>query len=350
VVADGAGAAKRWVGNLVLLGVTLVIFTGVSEFAARWVLADITTTGDNSSYLALRWRQGVEHNALGFRERELPDRRLDMSIRIVALGDSLTYGQGVDESERFSERIEAALDGAGAGDFEVLNLGKPGASTQDELETLRSVVLDLAPDFVLLQWFPNDVEADVASRPRYWRLIPSDRLTGFLHRNSVLYYLANSTWTVLQDAFGLVERYDDYLDRTLADPSGAAWQDAASAFQQIAETCDDKGIGLGVVLFPMLQPDWGPVFLLERVLAQCRDLGLECLDLTPVYAGAGGDTRALWVNRFDQHPGPEAHRLAAEAILERFGPRWGTAIRHGSRRSPQPDGLPWVGGDPARAP
>ena len=75
----------------------------------------------------------------------------------------------------------------------------------------------------------------------------------------------------------------------------------------------------------MFQPGWGPQFLHERVLGECERLDVECLDLTSRYAGE--DPRTLWVNRFDRHPSAHAHAIAAEAILERFGPTWRAAAR-----------------------
>ena len=312
--------------SLLLLGVTVIVFSFVAELATRVALSDVTTTGDNASYFARRWTRDVEHNEQGFREGPIPRGPRAEGVRIIALGDSLTYGQGVDEAQRFSERIEATLNAGADGPFEVLNFGRPGAATTDELETLRTLIVPSKPDFVLLQWFPNDVEPyDLQDRPTYRRLIPSDRITAFLHQHSALYYLVNSMWIGLQDSRGWVEPYDDYLKRILADPQSPSWLEAKQAFADLVSTCRAEGIELHVVLFPKLGSIDSLQFLHARLLDQCEALRVECLDLTALY-GAVEDSRTYWVNRFDPHPGAEAHGMAAEALVERFGARWRGAL------------------------
>lgn len=64
-----------------------------------------------------------------------------------------------------TERLEALLRDADL-NAEVLNFGRPGSETVDHVETLQDAVLPLQPDFVLLQWFVNDVEGhDKSGRP-----------------------------------------------------------------------------------------------------------------------------------------------------------------------------------------
>jgi hypothetical protein len=124
------------------------------EFVVRLVFADVTTTNDNTSFFARRWRSGLSSNSLGFREREIDPEPAEGVYRIAVIGDSFTWGQGIDRSDRMTERLQALLDHT-SGRFEVLNFGLPGRETVDHLRTLRDVVLPLHPDFVLLQWFIN---------------------------------------------------------------------------------------------------------------------------------------------------------------------------------------------------
>jgi len=51
----------------------------------------------------------IHSNADGFRGGDLHER--DGRRRIVVLGDSMVFGSGVEERERFTERIEAAEPG-----------------------------------------------------------------------------------------------------------------------------------------------------------------------------------------------------------------------------------------------
>ena len=91
---------------------------------------------------------GVKINALGFRDREFgpkPEGR----TRILAVGDSFTYGWGVEANESWPKVLEARLRQLGH-DVEVANLGKPGASPATYAEIASRAVPVLKPDLVIV--------------------------------------------------------------------------------------------------------------------------------------------------------------------------------------------------------
>ena len=84
-------------------------------------------------------------------------------FRIMVVGDSLTYGQGIDAYWAYPAQLERAL----APDFrvEVLNLGVRGHASEHVLDDLRRFVPELAPDLVVYGVCPNDfLERDRGSR------------------------------------------------------------------------------------------------------------------------------------------------------------------------------------------
>lgn len=319
----GRAGADAAIANALLLLATLAFAIGVGEVAARIAFRDVTTTGDFTSYFSREWKAGVRENSLGFREREIGPKPPGV-FRIAMVGDSLTYGPGLEESQRFGNRVEAALtERAGPGRFEVLNFGRPGAATEDEVEILEQAALGTDPDFVLLQWYRNDVEGrHLTGRPRSLRLIPSDYLTARLHVHSALYYLIVQQWNRLQVPLGLVGSYDDYMRERFEDPTSPDSQIAERWLVRFVETARNAGLPVGIVVFPVLWPHDEFDYLSERVLDLCRARNVPCLDLGPPFAAAG-PPRELWVNRLDSHPGARANAIAAEAIVERFGALWG---------------------------
>ncbi len=87
-------------------------------------------------------------NSLGFRDRETTLRK-GTAYRIVAIGDSFTYGWGVNLEDTWCKRLETNLRRKGL-DVEVLNLGKP-ASGPYEYARIADVTLPiLKPDMVLV--------------------------------------------------------------------------------------------------------------------------------------------------------------------------------------------------------
>jgi acyl-CoA thioesterase-1 len=76
------------------------------------------------------------------------------SMIIAAVGDSLTAGQGVEESEAYPALVEKALR-AGGHDVQVVNAGVSGETTSGTLSRL-DWVLTLDPDIVILETGAND--------------------------------------------------------------------------------------------------------------------------------------------------------------------------------------------------
>ena len=324
----GVSKCKALLANLLLLSVTATLMLVAAEVFVRYLFVDITTTGDNTSYFALRWRQthAMSVNSLGFREREITKQKPANIYRIIVIGDSLTYGQGVAEKERFSNIVERKLNET-MGNYEVLNFGKPGAETIDHIGFLNDA-LELNPDFILLQWFVNDVEGhDKSARPKPYRLIPSDYLSGFFHRNSALYYLINQMWIGAQGRLGLIGTYNQSMIKRFGDPKSDDSRRANRELNEFIHRVKSSNIKLGMVLFPNLVETGGDIdnypfgFLFDRVIEISRNNAIHYVDMRPVLADIT-PVSELWVNRFDSHPSALAHNKAAKTILETFREQW----------------------------
>lgn len=326
-----AGSERRneILSNLLLLATTLTIFLIIAELSVRFIYQDITTTGDYSSYFTHRWisKHPPVINELGFREREIPKKKADDVYRIIVVGDSYTYGQGILDDARFTNIIERDLNATGNINrtYEVLNFGKPGAATIDHIGFLPAI-FGLNPDFILLQWLPNDVEGnDLSARPQPYRLIPSDYLSEWLHKNSALFYLVRTGWVMLQTKLGVAESYKDSMMKRFADPRSKESLRADRELNEFILRVKDAGIPVAIVMFPFLgegdSVDSFPYgFLIERVIKTCRRQEIQCLDLRSVLAGIPPGKRML--HQFDAHPSPLTNEVAAEAIREVFNGKW----------------------------
>jgi hypothetical protein len=97
------------------------------------------------------------HNSLGFRDVEHARQKAPGIFRVVAVGDSFTYGVGVDFAHSYLARLEAMLNADGRSPTEIIKLGLPRYFPAAERLVLDHYGWVYAPDLVLVavQW--NDV-------------------------------------------------------------------------------------------------------------------------------------------------------------------------------------------------
>jgi hypothetical protein len=242
--------------------------------------------------------------------------------RIAVVGDSFTFGNGVRQQDRYSDLLQARLPSH----FEVLNFGAAGANTPEHHALVARLLPDVHPDFVLLQWYVNDVEDDdSAGRPSFHPLMPVRSIHNWLNDASALYTVANMQWAETQVAFGMTSSYADYLQRRLGDPNSHDSQLDRGLLLDLVRLCKRAGVPIGIVLFPdtagSLGKDYPFGYLHDRVHEVCQSENLTCLDLRSDFSLVK-DHRLLWANRLDHHPSALANEIAAVKIFETYAKEW----------------------------
>ncbi len=309
--------------NATIAVLLALLVGGVStEAATRWIFRDVTTSADGGGYFSRRWAGTTVLNEHGFRERSFRIPKAPGTYRIAIIGDSFTYGNGLEQAERYSDRLQQLLPAG----YEVLNFGIAGNNTPQHLDTLRAAVLPADPDFVLLQWFVNDVEgSDLSRRPSTSPLLPIAAWHRWLNAHSALYTVANMRWAEAQIMLGRAPSYAEYLQARTGDANGPEAQREAALLREIIETVRRNDTPIGMVLFPDPGQDLGEAypfaFLHDRVIAACREAAIPCIDLRAALAVVK-DRRQLWVSPFDHHPSAMANEIAALEILETLQKYW----------------------------
>lgn len=99
----------------------------------------------------------LSFNSLGFRDDEVAIPKPEHTYRIVLLGDSETMSYLLPQDEKLDNHLENILNVPDAKmHYEVINTGVEGYGTLQELEVLRTKVLRLEPDLVILNYCLND--------------------------------------------------------------------------------------------------------------------------------------------------------------------------------------------------
>ena len=227
--------------------------------------------------------------------------------RIACIGDSLTLGEGVRWEHTFTALLSERLSTADS-PVEVLNFGINGYELLHERVLLEQVVSQFEPDFVIWQFYPNDVAvfdvdelgAEIRDSELSWRfLTTSSRLVNWISRR---------LWTRQATArmtSGMLAIYDQHWDELVAE------------FTRVQRFTQRMGAGLLVVMFPDLDFLSRGDYALRPIHARLADFfdaqGIQQIDLTEVFSEHGPE--ALWVHPVDAHPNEIGHRLAAEALL-----------------------------------
>ena len=100
--------------------------------------------------------EGIKTNEFGLRDFPYNE---NADVKILVLGDSITWGHGIDEPQfLYTSILETVLNEKYPNKtFEVINSGVPGYSTFQERIYLEKYGLGLNPDIIILQFCLNDI-------------------------------------------------------------------------------------------------------------------------------------------------------------------------------------------------
>lgn len=302
------------VGNLLVF---LCLLGGAAMIAETWLrYFSIRTDAFGMTLAANRWNAlYVENNSLGCRDEEWSVAKPEGVRRIALVGDSFTYGWGIeDPGDRFGDLIQQRFDAAKPGTVQVLNVAKPGWATFEQAEFLATFLPEYEIDEVVLCYVPNDIEKIIPTErgfnptiPPMPKLMSTDRsaLYGYIYRR------------VLTPFIGTVRNYHDWLAEGYADPE--VWKTQQDHLGWIIQLCRRHDVELRAVLLPFLKTGgekYDAAGIHESLAGFLEANGVACVDLLPVLDGQ--PINDLIVHAGDPHPNDAANRLFADRIWSAF--------------------------------
>lgn len=284
----------------------------------------------------------IATNAQGLRDRDYPARKPSgVRQRILVLGDSMTFGEGVEAEQTYPKLLERALaERHGGGRYEVINAAVRGYGNDQELVLFERLVPVYHPDVVLLAFFAvNDFDDNLygglftvagdrlerrplsdATSPKYRYYRRQSFIQTFpgyrtLVARSHLINLLRDRWARVEfrRSFGEVAR----LDRAREEQ---AWILTHAILRAWAERA--RRAAIRPVL--LLVPSWEQVHAgrddvvdarTERVTALARAQRLPVvMPRAALTAAVAGPERVYYPK--DRHMTPAGHRVVA-GVLER---------------------------------
>jgi hypothetical protein len=141
---------------------------GPVRFACHPELGEIPVPGQQGERrLSAVFTFRYSNNSLGWRGRREYREAKQTDYRVLFLGDSFTYGLGVNDDQTFAALVEKALRTDHLS-VEVMNAGCPGKGTDYELKSFQTVGRKFHPDLTVLGFFCNDFQDN--ERSEYYNI------------------------------------------------------------------------------------------------------------------------------------------------------------------------------------
>ncbi len=306
------------------LFIAIIVSVSCAELFLRWYYRGVLSAASGLSYFSYNSRSlfSKENNMYKLRGKPISIKH-DGRYRVIVQGDSFTYGQGLfPANKRYTEILDGLVKKDDkSNNFVIFNAGVCGYNLPQHL-SFSKVVRKFNPDFVLYQWFANDMKTSEERRLNA-SLISNENVDKFLTKNSVLYNLINIRYYQILMYAGKVLSFDDDMIEKFGKIDSEFSIKSDLLLNQLIQYYKNENIDFGIVLFPSLYGDlknYRLDFMHKRIIDICNKYNISCLDLTEAYAHFSN--KSLWVNEFDAHPGELANRIAADEIYKHFGSYW----------------------------
>ena len=361
------GTKKRVLLNTLCVIISLMIAFSIAEVAVRIYvpqevapirfkfdpqLGDIPTPHQRGRKI----RPGVfdhtySHNSLGLRGSKEYTYERQTEHRILFLGDSFTYGFGVNDDQTFAYLTEKHLLNSHFS-VDVMNSGNSGKGTDYELNFFQVLGKKFNPDLVVLCFCANDFIDN--ARGEYFQISPDGEITRKALNDkkgtikTILYNLPGYNWLVswsqaanlvkeagikwffghydpkaLQEG-GLVVAYPQYFQGYANEENTKATE---IYVKKLIKSVKEAGGSLLISYIPMSMEveDYrknGKIGKDETVIGNiAQKYGEALYSLTPVFAASPESLRKLYFIPEDGHWTAAGHALAARYLSEQLGNR-----------------------------
>lgn len=297
------------------------------------VVGYVPTPGFLGSSTRPEYETRVSVGTAGFRGRN-PRPRGRNSLRILCLGDSFTWGSGVENREAWPHVVEQILRARYAGaDIQVLNGGVPGYGTDEQLLYLQQRLLGIKPDLVIVAFFAgNDFRDNRSSasqsieirdgllrtkmaQPAYATPIWL-RINNWIKNRSHLHFFLSERLGYLATGAGLL----DTVEEARTDFNAEDAQRAVDLLAEIASVSRASSSEVLLVFVPDKMHVLGSVDVkgARKVVADASGASnAPWLDLTP-YLMEASEGASPYFYRFDPHWTADGHQVVAEAIADKL--------------------------------
>jgi lysophospholipase L1-like esterase len=257
-------------------------------------------------------------NKDGLRDYFYPREKKD-AIRIICLGDSFTFGYGVDLEQTYPKILEKKLNEIHSEKYEVINAGVPGYNTGQELILLKEKLIRYEPDIVIIGFCLNDADPPLK--------IDEEKGLVYVYPKPLPFYLRMPTFLKQKSRFInlSVNICKGLFANSLGNKSrpstfnSYSWKFTKSKLKEIVEFTRSRNVRLIIVLIP----DYGYTQISRELAGKlledfCKINNISFLDLTPSFREEEITSGTELFLPEDGHPNPTGHSVISGAILKKY--------------------------------
>lgn len=266
-----------------------------------------------------KWNERhVVYNNYFYRDRNFEGEKQEGVTRIGVMGDSITYGGGIENpNDRFSNILEKNLRDAGY-HVEVYNLGRPGYDTEQEISEFEKV-RHLNFDILIWQYFLNDIQPNIKSTGT--RIIETNRNT-----SKIVSFLSDKSYFFDFIYWRLSNKYSKTIRQLWAADiaqysNEPLFEKHKNNIGNFISSLKGQSTQVLVIIFPsvfLLGPNYPAAHIHEMTTEVFKSNGVEVLDLLSDFQKL--NKKELMASKFDPHPNEYVHNIAAEKLYEKIIP------------------------------
>lgn len=294
--------------------VVQLLFLGGAELVCRmlglweiqevaYYIVDWSKTWDSDFYVmsSTTGEHRADINRDGLRDRDHQIENTTGAMRVVCLGDSVTFGYMVRPSESYPAILQRLLDKQNR-NCEVFNMGLPGWSTRQQRYAYERIARQYRPEYVILGVCLNDIPElqNNLVKPPAWLAVP--------YKHSAL------VRALLRTQAGEIHGVEELFTFSDEQPIKDGWSRFFEEVRLLDERVTQDGASLIVILFPFRfqvmpeAPEPIPQNMVAEFAAQER---IPYIDMLPPLQSIGWDGFVDY-----DHLTPQGATLVAERIVQ----------------------------------
>ena len=350
---QGQKEARKWLFYALSSSVSVLLMLAILEVTLRLLwpqiflphpqgmysrdddIGYVLTPDFDGEFRGAEFRVSVRTNNTGLRGIDLRPLAKN-SVRILCLGDSFTWGWGVNDNETYPAELEKLLQIRYPRlDVQVLNAGVSGYGTDEELEFLKKRGADLKPDIVISQFFSgNDfddnrhaasrsteirdgmlfqIHQTVSQQQPAWL-----KTVNWLKQRSHLAHMVSNRIGYLAMGLGLLDELERPLSKYFTEEDGRR---ATDHLIEISKVAHNLGARMLFVFVPekiqVLSRPQDPLRAAALVQEAAMIADVPSIDLTPELVKTENLDKLYFVQ--DAHWTSKGHKWMAQILSEGIG-------------------------------